>query len=67
MGGRLGREVNYDRRIQISLEILNNQLNVVHVGLYQVDDCETMELLSILVDIKVESDVILAEILDLEQ
>jgi len=60
-------KMNWNRGVQISLEILDYQLNILHNRFYQINGCYSMQLFSELLDIKVKGNVILSEIFHFKQ
>ena len=54
--------MNNNRRVKILIKIVNNQVGIIHGGSDNVYYRNTMNLLAILVDVKVESDIVLSEV-----
>jgi hypothetical protein len=67
MSRGLRRKMYENWRIQIPLKILDDELYIFHVRPYQVYHSHAMQLLSILVNVKIESDVVLSEIFYFEK
>ena len=59
--------MNNHRGVKILIEITDNQINIIHGGPYNINGGNAMNLLAVLVDVKVESDVVLSKVLEFHE